>query len=291
MQNVDTRKLPPSAVEEKRFQAIGLRRKGLTRMEIGRIVGVHADTVGRWLKIYQAVGAQGLKLKKRGRRQGGGRKLDADQEQFVRKLLLDKTPDQLKMPNSLWTRESIKELLNIRLGVNLPIRTLGHYLKRWELIPQKPLQLLDKQLSTRVQAWLDQEYPQIHAQAKEQRAEIYWVNETRLNTDYLDKLGNTPDVKPHRPDLNSNRESVNMISAITNKGKAHFMLLKGEINSVALIDFMNRVIKDAQRKVILILHNPQVSHTDEVKEWLIDKDEEIALYHLPSFSPDFKPDI
>ncbi|HYQ72919.1 MAG TPA: helix-turn-helix domain-containing protein, partial [Gammaproteobacteria bacterium] len=46
MEKIDARKLPSSALEEKRRQAVRLRKKGLTRAEIGEIVGVHADTVG-----------------------------------------------------------------------------------------------------------------------------------------------------------------------------------------------------------------------------------------------------
>ena len=57
--------------------------------EAGEIVGVHADTVGRWIKIYQAQEARGLKLKKRGRREDSGRRLDPNQETKIRKLLVD----------------------------------------------------------------------------------------------------------------------------------------------------------------------------------------------------------
>lgn len=50
---IDARKLPHEVLEEKRRQAHSLRKRGMTRAEIGEIVGVHADTVGRWLKLGQ----------------------------------------------------------------------------------------------------------------------------------------------------------------------------------------------------------------------------------------------
>lgn len=157
MENIDARKLPSSAVEEKRRQAVKLRKKGMTRAQIGEIVGVHADTVGRWLKAYESRGAEALKLKVRGRREGSGRRLDPDQEREIQKLLLDKTPDQLKMPYALWTRESVRELVKERLGIVLPIRTVGHYLKRWGMTPQKPVKQAYEQQPARVQKWLDEE--------------------------------------------------------------------------------------------------------------------------------------
>jgi transposase len=94
MEKIDARKLPSSPVEEKRRQTVKLRKKGMTRAQIGEIVGVHADTVGRWLKAYEAQGAKALKLKTRGRREGSGRRLDEDQEHKIQKLLVDKTLDQ-----------------------------------------------------------------------------------------------------------------------------------------------------------------------------------------------------
>lgn len=138
MKKIDVRKLSASAIEEKRRQAVKLRSKGLTRAEIGDIVGVHADTVGRWLKVYRSGGAKALTLKRRGRGEGSGRRLDKDQERKVQRLLIDKTPEQLKLPYALWTRESVREWVQSRLGIDLPIRTVGHYLKRWGMTPRKP---------------------------------------------------------------------------------------------------------------------------------------------------------
>lgn len=136
MEKIDARKLPSAALEEKRRLSVNLCKQGMTRAEIGGIVGVHLDTVGRWLKAYRAQGAKALKLRVRGRRQGACRRLDAEQESRIRKLLIDKTPDQLKLPYALWTRQSVKELIKAQLGIDLPIRTVGHYLKRWGMTPQ-----------------------------------------------------------------------------------------------------------------------------------------------------------
>ena len=65
----DTRRLPFEAIEEKRRTAKELRKSGMTRAEIGQIVGVHADTVGKWLKLKD----NELVLKKRGRKPGDHR--------------------------------------------------------------------------------------------------------------------------------------------------------------------------------------------------------------------------
>jgi transposase len=290
MEKIDARKLPSSALEEKRRQAVRLRKKGLTRAEIGEIVGVHADTVGRWLKSYRDGGAQSLKLNRRGRREGSGRRLDDEQERKIQQLLIDKTPDQLKMPYALWTRESVRVLIKERFGVDLPIRTVGHYLKRWGMTPQKPVKRAYEQQPARVQKWLDEEYPAIHDKAMAEDAEIYWGDETGLRNDCQHERGYAPKGQTPVIRLNAKRDSINMISAITNQGKVRFRLFQGGMNTDVLIGFMRRLVRDAKRKVILILDNLRVHHAKKVKAWLLGKEEQIEVFYLPSYSPELNPD-
>jgi transposase len=290
MEKIDARKLPSAALEEKRRLSVKLRKAGMTRAQIGGIVGVHPDTVGRWLKAYEAQGAKALKPQVRGRREGGCRRLNAEQEGRIQKLLIDKTPDQLKLPYALWTRESVRELIKAQLDINLPIRTVGHYLKRWGMTPQKPVKRAYEQQPARVRQWLDEEYPQIQAKAKSEGAEIYWGDETGLRNDSQHERGYAPKGKTPVVRLNAKRESINMISAITNQGKVRFKIFDGGMNAPILIDFLKRLIKDTQRKVILILDNLRVHHARKVKDWLEGKEDQIELHYLPSYSPELNPD-
>ncbi len=90
--------------------------------------------------------------------------------------------------------------------------------------------------------------------------------------------------------LNAKRDSINMISAITNQGKVRFRLFQGGMNTDILIGFMRRLIKDAKRKVILILDNLRVHHAKKVKKWLAGKEVQIEVFYLPSYSPELNPD-
>ena len=80
---IDARKLPREVLEEKRRQAHRLRKRGMTRAEIGEIVGVHADTVGRWLKLD----AKKLEVNRGGRKSGDGRHLTSEQEKHIQGLI------------------------------------------------------------------------------------------------------------------------------------------------------------------------------------------------------------
>lgn len=179
MEKIDARKLSLEVLEEKRREAHRLRKRGMTRAEIGEILGVHADTIGRWLKLTKSEIGYG----KPGRKLGSGRRMTGDQEQHIRKLLTDKSPDQLKMSYALWTRESVRELIKAQYSIDLPIRTVGDYLKRWGMTPQKPQKRAYEQRIPEVKAWLEEEYPKIQDRAKQENAEIYWGDETGLRND------------------------------------------------------------------------------------------------------------
>jgi transposase len=81
-----------------------------------------------------------------------------------------------------------------------------------------------------------------------------------------------------------------MISAITNQGKVRFMMYRDAMNSELLIKFMTRLIKDAGRKVFLILDNLRVHHGKNVKQWLGEHKDQIEVFYLPSYSPELNPD-
>ena len=290
MEKIDARKLSSAAQEEKRRQAVALRKKGMSHEEIGEIVGVHKGTVCRWTKSYEREGVSAIRAKKRGPQTGTNRRLTQEQEQSLKRLIAEKTPDQLKLPYALWTRKSVQEVIEQRTGLLLPIRTVGEYLKRWGMTPQKPLKKAYEQRPEAVEKWLKDEYPSIKAQAKKEKAEIYWGDETGLRNDSQHERGYAPKGKTPVIHLNAKRESINMISAVTNQGKVRFRLFEGSMNADLLIDFMKRLIKAAERKVILILDNLRVHHAKIVRSWLAEHKELIEVFYLPSYSPELNPD-
>lgn len=75
IEKTDARRLPREVIEEKRRLAHQLRKRGMTRAEIGEMVGAHADTVGRWLKLNP----KQLKVNHGGRKTGEGRHLSVEQ--------------------------------------------------------------------------------------------------------------------------------------------------------------------------------------------------------------------
>ena len=204
--------------------------------------------------------------------------------------MVDKTPDQLKLPFALWTRDAVKLLIRQLFDIEMPIRTVGEYLKRWGFTPQKPVKRAHEQSSQTVQKWLDRDYPVIFSRAKQEKAEIHWVDETGVQTGANRVRGFSPKGETLVIRMVAKKSHVSMISAITNGGKVRFMMYQETMNSELLIKFMTRLIKDAGRKVFLILDNLRVHHSKNVKQWLEEHREQIEVFHLPSYSPELNPD-
>jgi len=290
MEKIDARKLKTEAQQLIRNQVIRLRKAGKTYKEISEIVGIHVSTACTFYKTYESGGRKAIKIKKRGRPKGSCRTLDPEQEKRLKKAITDKTPDQLKFPFALWTRRAVQQLIQQLFSIDMPIRTVGEYLQRWGFTPQKPLRRAYEQNPKLVQQWLDEDYPAIAAKAKKEDAEINWGDETGLCSDSqhgrsYSPRGQTPAIR-----LNAKKERINLISSITNQGKVRFMIYNRTMNSQTFIKFCKRLIKDADKKVFLILDNLRVHHSHIVKDWVEQNKEKIELFFLPSYSPELNPD-
>ena len=253
MEKTDTRKLKPEVLQQLRHQAIRLRKKGMKYKIISEIIDVHHTTICGWWKAYERQGTKGIRLKTRGRKHGAKRTLNPEQEKELQKIIEDKEPDQLKLPFALWTRRAVIQIIKKLYRIDMPIRTVGEYLKRWGFSPQKPLKRAYEQNAEAVKKWLDEEYPAIAKRAKKEKAEIHWGDETGLcNTSQHGRSyalkGKTPVIR-----LNAKKERINLISSVTNQGKVRFMVYHDTMSAQTLIKFLERLIKDAGQKIFLVL--------------------------------------
>jgi transposase len=287
----DGRKMTKEQLGAARRRAMKLVDAGWTQPEAATAVGVHPRTVRQWGQHRREHGLASLVRDERGRAVGEGRTLTAGQEKELRKLITDKLPDQLKLPFALWTRRAVAQLIEARYGLKLPVRTMGEYLKRWGFTPQKPLRKAYEQQPKAVRLWLEQTYPAIAARAKAEGAEIFWGDQTGVNNQPNAPRGYAPCGQTPTVSQQAKRFGFSVMSAVTNRGSARWMVYAGALDSARLIQFMVRLVRLAGgRKVYLILDNLRVHHSAPVKTWLAQHSDQIAVYHLPSYSPELNPD-
>jgi transposase len=290
MKHVDMRKLAPAAQEERRRQVIGLRQSGVSYAAIAAQVGLSQTGVFDICQRFDARGEKGLISGKRGRKPDEQKLLTTAQETEIKRLICRHMPDELGLDFALWSREAVRALIRRQCGVRLAVRTTGKYLARWGFTAQKPLRRAYEQQPAAVRDWLHHEYPAIVARARQQRGVIFWGDETGLRADdvrgrsYAPR-GKTPVVRP-----NQRRIGLGLISAVSNRGELRWKVLDGAIKTPVLICFLQRLIKDAGRKVFLILDRLPVHRSAVVREWLVRHKAQIEVFYLPSYSPELNPD-
>ena len=290
MEKTDYRRLPYAVRDELHRTAIRLIKSGMKKGKVAELVGCSARTISLWWKAYKLDGAKSIKSKTRGRQEGEKRHLDEIQENWLKNQLKDKCPDQLKLPYALWTRKAVQELIQTKFGLNIPIRTVGDYLKRWGFTPQKPIRKAYEQQPEKVQKWLKEQYPSIKARAKNENAEIQWCDETGFSSEDNRGRGYSPKgITPVRYGTGS-RFSTSMISSINNQGQMRWMVYKGAMNIDLFISFLRRLIKDSERKVFLIVDNLKTHHSIRVRDWVEKHKDKIELFFLPAYSPELNPD-
>ena len=290
MEKIDGRKVNQETLKYLRERCITLRKNGKSNSEIAETLGLTPQTTSRWWRIYQESGKRALHPKKVGRPKGKGKVLTLGQEQHIIRLLIDKNPKELKFNFALWTRESVKALIDRELDMDMPISTVGHYLKQWEFTSKKPIKRAYERNDAKAKAWMKEEYPDIKKRAKADNADIWWGDETSCISLPHNLKGYAPKGDKVVLEHTAKKFRINMISAITNTGKSMFALYDEAINTDRFIDFLQKVIDSSQKKVYMILDNLRVHHAKIVKAWVEEHKEQIALFYLPAYSPDLNPD-
>ena len=274
--------------ETKRLLVVDyLKKKKGTHLQAAEIFHLSKSAVDKIWTRYKQVGGRGLKSKKRGVQ--GGKKITGKQSAEVRQLIKDKLPDQLKLPFGLWTREAVQQLILNRFGIELSRWQVGRYLKSWGYTPQKPISKAFEQKPEKVKEWLEKEYPAIKKRAAKENAVIYFGDETGMRSDHqagrsYAPAGQTPVIKK-----TGQRFSLNMISAISNKGHLQFMIIDGRFNSEVFETFLKQMIKYSREKIYFVTDGHPAHKTKKLNEWLAENTERIEVFFLPPYSPELNP--
>lgn len=273
-----------AAQEETRFRIVDyLKNKRGTQKQAAAIFSVTERSVNKTWNKYKTEGKRSLASKKRGVK--GGMKIKGEQAAEVRKLIKDKMPDQLKLPFGLWTREAVQQLIERRYGIALSVKQVGRYLKSWGYTPQKPIRKAFEQKPEQVKQWLNKEYPAIKKRAAKEKGTIYFGDETGMRSDHQAGRSYAPKKKTPVIKSTGQRFSLNMISAISNKGHLQFMLID-KFNGEVFIDFLKRMIRYSKQKIFFVTDGHPAHKTKKLKVWLEENKRRIEVFFIPPYSPE-----
>src|SRR5918911_1373166 len=126
--------------------------------------------------------------------------------------------------------------------------------------------------------------------ARAQRGEIHWADATGLSS--RANFGRSFAPRGHTPVIRrpGKRCSQSVISSLTNQGKLRFMIYEGALKAPIFLNFLQRLIREATRKLFVIVDNLPVHRAHRVTAWVQDHADRIELFYLPSYAPEHNPD-
>jgi len=184
----------------------------------------------------------------------------------------------------------IQDLIWCQFRVKLSLVSVGRLLKKMGLSPQKPLHRAYQQDPERVAQWMNVEFPRIRAEARKDGAELYFGDEASVKSDLHHgttwaPIGKTPVIQS-----TGARFGINMISAISPKGVLRFMTFEGRFTGKTFIEFLERLIHNADKPIFLIVDGHPVHKGQKVRQFVDSTEGRLKLFILPPYSPELNPD-
>jgi transposase len=253
----------------------------MAALDLGR------STFFKWKALYRSGGLDALAVRPI---PGGESKLTDEQTRQLWSWLTGRDPRQFGFDFVLWTRKIVAQLIRDRFGVEMTPQGVGKLLRRLGLSPQRPLYRAYQQNPEAVAAWREVTFPAIRAQARREGAELYFADESWVRTDHHSgttwaTVGQTPVVT-----VTGERDSVNMISAVTPRGVLKFETYRGRFTSIVFIEFLKKLLRDASAPVYVIVDNATQHTANAVKEFVASTEGRLKIFFLPPYSPELNPD-
>jgi sulfate adenylyltransferase subunit 2 len=256
--------LPVAQINQLRLRAVQLRIAGSTLKAIRQDTGLSSPTIIAAYKAWQAGGWNAVPVRDRGRKQGEGRSLSAEQELNIYRLLVSTPPERHQLPFLLWHLEAMQALVKRLHTIDLPERTAAHYLQRWQLNAERPAKRVAK-ASLAVQRWYRSTYRDIVEQARVQNGEIHWIDDYGARSD-------------------QGKLSHGVLRAVSNRGKVLWLPYEDGLRAPHLEAFFERLHRSTERTVFALLSGMHWQRAASFITWAGEHAERLHLFHLPEAS-------
>ena len=287
MQKRDGRKISRETLEYLREQSIKLWKDEKDINDIADFCGVHFTVIYKWIRIYKQRGKEGLKKRKA---KGAEPKLNKEDKKKVISWL-EKSAMEFGFETPLWDCKRIRIIIKKELNKNISISNLWENLRRWNFTPQKPEKMALERSQRKVNKWVREEWPKVEEHRRRWQAMLYFQDESSVSL--VPVLGTTWAKKGETPKLRvtGNRGSIAVSSAISPAGRMIFRIEKERVTSKTFIDFLKQIMKNHPwRKIIVIIDNSPTHTAKAVENFVNENRNKIAVYYLPTYSPDLNPD-
>ena len=279
----DARQLSDEVLEALRLRAVRGCELGFSEADVADLLGVSRETVSRWWTAYAAGGLDAVPGDRTGRPVGSGRALSDEQGRRIRDQIDEHSPGELGIAAAVWSRKAVRDLIRQEFGIDMPVRTVGEYLKRWGYTAKVPRRHAKDQDPDEVDRWLEWTYPAIEARAALEDAEIHWCDETGARADQQPRKGYAREGDPARVEVPKPHIRMNLVATITNEGEVHFLTYKESMTGALFVTFLEKLLSETTRKVFLILDRLPAHEAKVVADWVAEHGDRIELFWLPKY--------
>jgi transposase len=287
---MDNRHLPVKELLVLKKKAVmAVVNKELNQTKACKVFGFSEASMCKYMNEYKQHGEASFQYVKRGVKPRTHCKLTLEQEDFLRTTLLTQTPDEVGMDYTLWNSVVITEFVKKKFGVAYAERSMRDLMRRMGFSSQKPIKRAYERDPAKVRFWLETEYPRIKIKAMQEGARIYWADEMGIQSQ--DNRGKMYSLRGKKPVIKKpgSRFKCNVLSAITPQGHMNWTVYQDNFNGHKFIEFLGRVIRQANQKVFMIVDNHRAHHSKEVRAYVEKNKDKLSLFYLPPYCPEMNP--
>jgi transposase len=283
----DGRTLSHEVLEQYRLRTIVLYEKGEPINQIAEYFGIHRGSVSRWITTYNRQGKTALKSKKA---LGPQTKIPDENVPAVL-AMLENDAMQYGFETPLWTCQRLRIMLKRNWNVSLHSTNVMRLLNRWKITPQKPRRQAIERDDAEVKKWLGTQWPLILEHVNKWHAILYFQDEAGVSlTPVMGRTwaprGKTPVIR-----VTGHKGGVTVTSAISPSGRMLFRLEKARVNALKHVEFLEQILRHhPRRKIIVIEDSAPVHKAKFVSEFVAKNGTRLAIYRIPSYSPELNPD-
>jgi transposase len=216
--------------------------------------------------------------------------LSPKQQATLKRVVIGKNPLQLNFGAALWTLPIIRQFIEARFGVVLHDTTIARTLGRLGLTPQRPTRRAFQRDDAACEHWAAEEFPRIVRNVKRKQATLLFADESAIHED--GPVGTTWGARGQRPvvRVTGRRRKVNLISAISPRGRLWFRCFGGMLNAALFIEFLRALLRDVRGAIVLVIDKHPAHVAAATRRFIAAHASRLQVEFLPSYAPDMNPD-
>ena len=259
---------------------------GLSQEEIGSIVKLGQRMVSTILTKFKENVA--LTRKSTGCPPGLG---DSELSQLPK--FLEKGAEFYGFTGAYWTHRRVGYVIHEEFKIQYEDKQVGRILEKINWTRQKPQKKDKQQSAVKVEKWQKEELPALKKKAIAEDYEIYFHDESTVQT--CANIVKTYSFRGKTPILALNDtkgyQYVCVASCISATGKLFFQIRDNSFKGAGIIEYLKALLKTTQKKILLIWDNASWHKSQEVKDFLnSDEGKRLWVAQIPPYSPEFNPD-